>query len=134
MAATCGKDGKVTILTHTVLRIRKWALSANNETIDLAYFQATGLSKVVCGPYNWSGTFEGDADIASDDTGDQKDLIDKCLAGTSVTIFLYISDTQYFTGTAYIKGFDAASDSTPGNVSTISFSFEGDGDLTVTNS
>ena len=134
MAATCGKDGKVLIGTHEVLRIRKWSLDVANETIDLAYFQQSGLTKKVCGPYGWNGTFEGDFDIASNDTGDQKDLMDKCLAGTSVTLYLYVSDSQYFTGTAYIKGFSAASDATPGNVATISFSFDGDGTLTITNS
>jgi len=133
MAATCGKDGKVLIATHEVLIIRKWALTATNETIDLAYFQASGLTKKVCGPYGWSGTFEGDCDISDDATGAQKDLMDKCLAGTSVTLALYVAADQYFSGTAYIKSFDAAADATPGNVATVSFSFEGDGDLTITN-
>ncbi len=99
-----GKNGKVVIGGTTdaiVVAIKSWSLELSIDTLETTAL-GDSWKKNIPGLKEWSASSEGDYSVTSDTTG-QKALQDAYLAGTSVTLKLYVDDTNYYTGTAYIN-------------------------------
>ena len=99
-----GKNGKVVIggnTDATVVAIKSWSLELSIDTLETTAL-GDSWKKNIPGLKEWSASSEGDYSVTSDTTG-QKALQDAYLAGTSVTLKLYVDDTNYYTGTAYIN-------------------------------
>ncbi len=99
-----GKNGKVVIggtTDTTVVAIKSWSLELSIDTLETTAL-GDSWKKNIPGLKEWSASSEGDYSVTSDTTG-QKALQDAYLAGTSVTLKLYVDDTNYYTGTAYIN-------------------------------
>ena len=74
----------------------------------------------------WSASSEGNFDI-HEDTNGQTALQTAFLAGSSVTLKLYINSTNYYSGTAYIKSMGV--DTKVSDIVTVKFEFQGSGAL-----
>ncbi len=129
-APHCGVLGSFVAGTHTVAQVKDWNMDITNEVITVPKFGDTGLSKQVCGPYDWKGTANAYWDM--DDTLGQKVLHDALIAGTTVSAKFYINATQYYSGTIYITAASPSVSAEPGNVGTIAFNYEGSGTLSMT--
>jgi predicted secreted protein len=125
MAAAAGKAGLVKIGTDTVANINNWSLDSSLDVLDTTEF-GDSFKNYIAGLKDWKATVEGYWDCAADTVG-QTALQTAFLAGSSVTLKLYVNATNYYSGTAFITGFspEAAVD----DVVNISLEFQGSGVL-----
>lgn len=126
--ALAGKGGKVSIGANTVADIQTWSLDAAFETLEKTALLDTWKS-FVSGLGEWSVSAEGSWVIATDTNG-QTSLQTSFLAGTSLTLRLYVDGTNYYSGTVFITGL-SVEDAVDGLV-TASFEFQGSGTLSYT--
>ena len=128
MAAIAGKGGKVVNDTNDVANISSWDLDVS---VDMQDTTALGddWKENISGLAEWSASAEGSWDIESDTNG-QTAFQTSFLAGTSVTLKLYVNAANYYSGSAYISSMSV---STPvdGKVD-VSYEFTGDGELSYT--
>jgi len=122
-----GKKGAVKIGANTVASLGNWKLDTSGAELDVTSFGTDLWKDKIIGLKEWSATADGSYVIVTDTNG-QTALQTAYLAGTSVTLNLYVDATHHYTGTAYVKkiGIDT---STP-EVVKVSFEFTGTGALT----
>ena len=121
--ALVGRAGLVKIGTDTVASLKSWKLNTSKGMADITAFGDTWKSQVpTLG--EWSADCEGSW-VVSTDTNGQTVLNSYFLAGTSVTLKLYVNSTNYYSGTAYIEKMDTSAN--VDGVVTVTFSFKGSG-------
>lgn len=124
MAEIAGLGGSVKIGTSdTVASLKDWKLTIDGADLDTTSFGATFKTRII-GLKEWSATASGSFVVHSDTNG-QTALNTALLAGTSVTLKLYVNSTNYYSGTAYIK--KATVDTTVTDLVKIDFEFVGSG-------
>lgn len=125
--AICGENGAVFVGTHQVAEIGSWDLTISKNVVDVPKFGGS-RDKIVCGPYEWSGSFAGSWYLG--DTLGQVVLENAVKAGTTVTLKLQVASGKFYTGSAYIN---QESVSVPHDgLASITFNYVGSGDLTLT--
>ena len=102
MAATSGKSGSFKVGAATVANIKSWKLDINQDLKETTNFGSNGWKEQTSTIKSWSGSVEGQWNVAGDATG-QKALQDALLGGTSVSGVFGVDGTHTYTGTAFIK-------------------------------
>jgi len=125
--ATAGKLCKVVVGATTVAEMGEWDYAPTMDLFDKTPFLATSKSHVV-GLADGTGSFKGRLDLT--DTLGQVALRNAMLAGTQVTLKLYVNAVNFITVPALIKG-------TPMKASVLgaveaTYDFQKDGDETFT--
>lgn len=99
-----GKNGKVIIGesgNQKVAAIKNWSLELSLETLETTAL-GDDWKNYITGLKEWTASSEGDYEVPTDTQG-QAALQDAYLAGTTVTVKLYVDGTNYYQGTAYIS-------------------------------
>lgn len=102
--AVAGKNGKVIIGesgNQKVAAIKNWSLELSLETLETTAL-GDDWKNYITGLKEWSASSEGDYEVPTDTQG-QAALQEAYLAGTTVTVKLYVDGTNYYQGTAYIS-------------------------------
>lgn len=102
--AVAGKNGKVIIGesgNQKVAAIKNWSLELSLETLETTAL-GDDWKNYITGLKEWTASSEGDYSVPTDTQG-QAVLQDAYLAGTTVTVKLYVDGTNYYQGTAYIS-------------------------------
>lgn len=102
--AVAGKNGKVIIGesgSQKVAAIKNWSLELSLETLETTAL-GDDWKNYITGLKEWTASSEGDYSVPTDTQG-QSALQDAYLAGTTVTVKLYVDGTNYYQGTAYIS-------------------------------
>lgn len=102
--AVAGKNGKVIIGesgNQKVAAIKNWSLELSLETLETTAL-GDDWKNYITGLTEWTASSEGDYEVPTDTQG-QAALQDAYLAGTTVTVKLYVDGTNYYQGTAYIS-------------------------------
>ena len=127
MAQFNGYTGQVMIGAVVVAELDEWDLNIDAKLIDKTIFGNTWVSNRP-GLKSWNGKAKGRWDMT--DTNGQLALQNAQLGGTSVSLKLYPNATNYYSGTAYIKGI--AAKAAVAGLSEVEFNFEGDGAVAMT--
>lgn len=127
MTALAGKAGKVVVGAATVAEIDSWEYTPTMDLIDKTPFLATSKSHIA-GLNDGSGSFKGRHDMT--DTNGQLALRNAQLAGTQVTLKLYVDATHFYTVPAMLKQHPIKAD--VASTVDIQFDFQQDGDATYT--
>jgi len=126
--AVAGKNGKVVIGTSTaekVVGIKNWSLELSLETLETTAL-GDDWKKYITGLKEWTASSEGDYNVPTDTVG-QKALQDAFLNGTTVKVKLYVDNTNYYTGDAYISSLSI--EDPVDDVVSVSIEFTGTGAL-----
>ena len=102
--AVAGKNGKVIIGesgNQKVAAIKNWSLELSLETLETTAL-GDDWKNYITGLKEWTASSEGDYEVPTDTQG-QAALQEAYLAGTTVTVKLYVDGTYYDQGTAYIS-------------------------------
>lgn len=102
--AVAGKNGKVIIGesgSQKVAAIKNWSLELSLETLETTAL-GDDWKNYITGLKEWTASSEGDYEVPTDTQG-QAALQEAYLAGTTVTVKLYVDGTNYYQGTAYIS-------------------------------
>ena len=102
--AVAGKNGKVIIGesgNQKVAAIKNWSLELSLETLETTAL-GDDWKNYITGLKEWTASSEGDYEVPTDTQG-QAALQEAYLAGTIVTVKLYVDGTNYYQGTAYIS-------------------------------
>ncbi len=126
MAPLAGYGGKVVISAATVAEIGKWSMDAGRGLKESGAF-GDAWEESIALRGKWSGSFEGLFDPA--DTNGHVALKTAALNGTTVSLKLYINDTNYYSGTAYVE---LSTGADVGDAVTASYKFTGSGTLSYT--
>ena len=101
MAAIAGKGGSARLGANTIAEVTSWSLDISADMLD-----STSLGddwrEFIAGLNGATGSVEVKWDIPTDTLG-QTALQNAMLAGTTVTLDLYVNATKYYTGTAYVS-------------------------------
>ena len=126
--AIAGKNGKVIICDSSgkVLSIKSWSLELSLDTLEITAL-GDDWKKYIAGLKEWTASSEGDYEVTQDATG-QAALQSAYLAGTVVTVKLYVDSDNYYTGSAYISSLSI--EDPVDDVVSISIEFSGNGALT----
>lgn len=127
--AIAGKNGKITIGepgSERVVGIKSWSLELSLDTLESTAL-GDDWKNYIAGLKEWSASSDGDYNVKSDTTG-QKALQDAYLSGQTVVVNLYVDDTNYYTGTAYINSLSI--EDPVDDVVSISIEFTGTGGIT----
>ena len=127
--AIAGKSGKVTIGSDdpaTVVGIKNWSLELSLDTLETTAL-GDDWKNYITGLKEWTASSEGDYEVGTDTDG-QKALQDAYLSGDTVDIKLYVDDTHYYSGEAYINSLSV--EDPVDDVINISIEFTGSGELT----
>ena len=127
MAAIAGKGGKLTIGASDAVNIGSWSLSLDSDMLETTAL-GDDWKEYLAGLNGWTASVEAHFDKA--DTTGQIAMQNAILAGTSLSVKLYVDDTNYYSGTVYVSNqsiSDAVSD-----LVTASFSLQGSGELSYT--
>ena len=127
--AIAGKNGKIIIGdpgSERVVGIKSWSLELSLDTLE-----STALGdewkNYIAGLKEWSASSDGDYNAKADTTG-QKLLQDAYFSGETVVVNLYVDETSYYKGTAYINSLSI--EDPVDDVVSISIEFTGTGALT----
>jgi len=128
--AIAGKNGKVSIgaTPTTVASIKNWSLELSMDALETTAL-GDDWKNYIAGLKEWSASAEGDYSIHTDTTG-QKALQDAYLGGTVVTVKLYVNDSSYYSGEAFIASMSV--EDPVDDVVSISLEFTGNGALSFT--
>ncbi len=126
-AALAGKFGKVVIAAATVAELDEWNLTPATDIFDKTPFLATSKTHLA-GLNDSTGSFKGRHDMT--DTNGQVALHNAMLAGTQVTLKLYVDATHFYTVPALIKAKPIKAAVT--GLVDVQFDFQGDGDVVYT--
>lgn len=102
--AVAGKNGKVIIGesgSQKVAAIKNWSLELSLETLETTAL-GDDWKNYITGLKEWTASSEGDYEVPTDTQG-QAALQEAYLAGTTITVKLYVDGTNYYQGTAYIS-------------------------------
>ena len=102
--AVAGKNGKVIIGesgNQKLAAIKNWSLELSLETLETTAL-GDDWKNYITGLKEWTASSEGDYEVPTDTQG-QAALQEAYLAGTTVTVKLYVDGTNYYQGTAYIS-------------------------------
>ena len=124
--AVAGKLGKVVLETNKVVGIKNWSLELSIDSLETTELGSDWKS-YISGLKEWSASSEGDYAVHADATGQQA-LQDAYLAGTDVTVKLYVDATHYYTGKAIVTSMSV--EDPVDDVVSISIEFTGNGELT----
>ena len=127
--AIAGKGGKVSIgstTPATIVGIKSWSLDLSLDTLETTAL-GDDWKNYITGLKEWTASSDGDYNVHSDTTGQQA-LQDAFLSGESVELSLYVDDTHYYGGTAYISSLSI--EDPVDDVVSISIEFTGTGELT----
>lgn len=102
MPAIAGKDGGVKIGEAAVANLNNWKLDINCDMKDSTSFSSNGWKENIPTLKDWSGSVDGDWNVAYDTEG-QKALQDALLGGTSAVMEFDVDATHHYSGTAFIK-------------------------------
>ena len=81
----------------------------------------------IAGLKEWSASCEGNYAIHTDENG-QQNLQDAYISGETVTVKLYVNDTNYYTGSAYVSSLSV--EDPVDDVVSATFELKGTGELT----
>ena len=126
--AIAGKKGKVTIGAEdpvTVVGIKNWSLELSLDTLETTAL-GDDWKNYITGLKEWTASSDGDYSIETDTTG-QAALQDAYLSGETVDLKLYVDDTHYYGGSAYISSLSV--EDPVDDVINISIEFTGNGEL-----
>lgn len=123
--ALAGKNGSVKIGANTVAELDEWTYTPATDLINKEAFLSTSKSHIA-GLNDGTGSFKGRHDMT--DTNGQLALRNAQLAGTQVTLLLYVDATHKYTVPALIKAHPIKA-AVNGAVE-IQFDFQADGDVT----
>lgn len=98
--AIAGKGGAAKISTNIITDIGEWSLGLTNDLQDITEFGDTWKSRI-SGLLDGTGTFSGRWDVGSTQ---QLACQTGFLAGTSIALRLYVNASNYYSGTAFLKG------------------------------
>lgn len=125
--AIAGKGGSVYIDANKVAEISQWSIDCEADDIDVTSFDSNGWKEFIAGLKEWSGSFEGN--LNPNDTNGQVALINAWLNGTTVNLELRIDATKKLSGSALVK---PSIEMPVDDKGSISFDFQGTGQLTIT--
>lgn len=101
MAAIAGKGGSARVGANTIAEVTSWSLDVSSDMLD-----STSLGddwrEFIAGLNGATGNIEVKWDLVNDANG-QTALQTALLNGTTVTLNLYVNDTKYYAGSAYIS-------------------------------
>jgi hypothetical protein len=128
MAAIMGKDGSVSIAAAVVGSIDSYTLNIGVGSADVTAF-GDAMRNNVTTIKEWSGSLSGTLNLAD---AQQITLLGQASTAAFATVGLRFNTTtpQYWGGTAYIKSYNAGS--RVADKVSVSFSFQGTGNLTFT--
>lgn len=132
MAAISGVAGNVKINATpdvVIAEIKDWSLDAKAETLGSTKFNNNGWKSSLAGARDWSGSFSGQWDVATDTTG-QGALQTAYLTGAAVALMFFVDGTHNYYGNAYIVGFSPKA--TADGLVELSFDFQGTDALAYT--
>lgn len=127
MSAISGSDCQVSVGSAKVDLIGDYSLDFGPAMLDISQF-GNDWKDFLAGVREWSGSFNGSLNMT--DTNGQTALVTAGLNGTSVTLKLYVSATNYFSGTAFVSKISVKS--SIGGKADVSFSYTGSGTLAYT--
>lgn len=125
--ALAGKYGKVMIGANVVAEIDEWDYTPSSELQDKTAFPATSRTHLM-GLMAGSGSFKGRHDQT--DTNGQVAIRNAMIAGTQLTLLLYVSATHFYTVPAMLKSMPLKVN--VAGLAEVQFDFERDGDDTYT--
>jgi hypothetical protein len=131
MAALMGKDGSISIGANVVGYMDTWSLNANVGNADITAY-GDPVRNYAYTIKEWSGSCAGTLALAD---AQQITLLAQASTAAFATVALRFNVTTgptYWGGTAYVKGYNVGSD--VGNKVSLSFNFQGTGNLTLTTS
>jgi len=123
--AIAGKSGKLTLDTNTVSDIKNWSLDLGVDTIDVTAL-GEDWKTFIAGLKERSASAEGSFAINTDTNG-QAALQTAFLNATEVSLRLYINNTNYYSGSAYISSLSV--EDPVDDAVNVSFEFQGTGAL-----
>lgn len=126
--AVAGKNGKVEIGSESgkkVVGIKNWSLELSLDTLETTAL-GDDWKNYITGLKEWTASSEGDYAVPTDKDG-QAALQDAFLKGTTVTVKLYVDETNYYKGEAFINSLSI--EDPVDDVVSISVEFTGTGAL-----
>ena len=116
-----GLGGKVEMGAAEVADIKQWSLNRTNDAKAYTSSSTAGQTKRLKGNKDWSGSFTclpALGDVAFDE-------------GDSIVVKLYVTATQFYTGTAIVTGISPTVNVANAEVQETAVTFGGDGALTA---
>lgn len=126
--AIAGKNGKVVLGSSSsdkVVGIKNWSLELSLDTLETTAL-GDDWKKYITGLKEWTASSEGDYGVPTDTAGQQA-LQTAFLNGDVVTLKLYVDDSNYYTGEAFINSLSI--EDPVDDVVSISIEFTGNGAL-----
>ena len=119
MAELSGHLGSV-VITDAVVDIKSWTCDYTGEALETTDFGDSGHRTYIAGLNGWAGSFEGSfAQEAME------------ALGAVAALELYVDASHYVTGAAVITGIHLGT--AVDGIVTVSYDFQGSGELTLTN-
>lgn len=125
--ALAGKNGKVMVGATTVAELDEWNYNPTMDLIEKTPFLNNSKTRQAT-LNDSSGSFKGRHDMT--DTNGQVALHNAMVAGTLVSLKLYVNATNFYSGSAFIKG--KPTKFSVGGLGEVQFDFQGDGDWAFT--
>lgn len=101
MAAIAGKGGSAKIGANTIAEVTSWTMDIAIDMLDSTSL-GDSWREFIAGLAGGTGSVEVKWDIPNDANG-QTALQTAALAGTTVTLNLYVNATNYYSGSAYVS-------------------------------
>ena len=96
-----GLPGSVKIDTKVIAHMSEWSLELTREIKDGSFFKGAGYKEKRVGIKDWSASCKGQVDFVK--TSGQKEMLDAYNSGKEVEVVLYLNDSTFFTGKAFIE-------------------------------
>ncbi len=125
--ALAGKGATIKVGTAVITEMENWKLDIGGNTLETTNFGSAGWKQFIQGLKEWSGSCEGNWNVAGDTSG-QKALQDALLNGTTVSVEFNLNGTNKYTGTAYVT--KISTDAPVGDKIKVSIDLQGTGALT----
>ena len=124
MSTYKGTDGYLMEASTVIGELNHWTLTLTSASIDTGAFQGDGWGSFTPGLLTWTGT--GSGFWSMDDTG-QAALWTAATGNNSIELYFHTSDDYYYYGSANLTSI--AIDDTLAGVATVTFNFQGTGEL-----
>lgn len=106
MAAIAGKGGSAKIGANTIAEVTSWTMDIAIDMLDSTSL-GDSWREFIAGLAGATGSVEVKWDIPNDANG-QTALQTAALAGTTVTLNLYVNATNYYSGSAYVSNLNVS--------------------------
>lgn len=106
MAAIDGKGGSAKIGANTIAEVTSWTMDIAIDMLDSTSL-GDSWREFIAGLAGATGSVEVKWDIPNDANG-QTALQTAALAGTTVTLNLYVNATNYYSGSAYVSNLNVS--------------------------